>query len=205
MDIREEEDIVGCYHFAANLCQKMNKFQQSLDLINSGIAALKKQLSETFKGRIQELTEPTTNDDYCEYDEDDDAILSEFLENEEYEMSDVDAVDDDYKMSENEGNGKEYPMDMDLPQDIKKIICIKDKSWNDMDGNEKLFYFTYTELFDLLLTRGLAHSNLKEYESAFYDAYLCTLLRPKQITALNNRAFAWYPLGQYAHCIIDCN
>ena len=99
----------------------------------------------------------------------------------------------------------DYELDIELNDDIKKMLIIKSKKWEEMDGDEKLFYFIHRELFDMILTRGLAFSNLGEYKLAFYDSYLCTLLYPKDITAWNNRAFAWYQLAKYKKCILDCN
>eukprot|EP01083_Nonionella_stella_P168823 571116_1 len=181
MEIRELNDIVSCYHFAANLCQKMNDFEQSLDLIQKAINITKNELNLELKDRaVTMIPEPVTSD-----------------EEEEEEEATHTQMDIDYDPT--------YEMKIELSSDIQRMIVIKDKSWKDMDKGERLFYFVHREIFDMILTRGLAYSNLNEYLLAFHDSYLCTLTRPSDITAWNNRAFAWYQLQQYHNCIIDCN
>jgi len=267
-DVREESDIILAYHFASNLCQKMNKFEQSLQLINTAITIVKSQLTHAFKDRIHEIHDIDMYDDDLDDDLDDDGDDDDIIIDLDDEGNDVDDDDDDDEEEEKENeqmeqaqvdmflmecdtheshdhdhhhaashatanekhnggddnddnrdekDGKEvdvveqceydYDIDIELSADIRRMLDItkNGRKWSDMNVDEKLFYFIHRELFDMIVTRGLAYSNLGEFTKAFYDSFMCTLIHPNDITAWNNRAFAWYQLGKYEHAIADCN
>ena len=184
LDKREQNDLVGCYHFASNLCQKMNKFEQSLDLINNAIALMKQQISDRFKNRMHIIAEPQSSSD-----DDDDDIMFDSDGNSIHSMMSVDGEEEDdeeLKLDNEEEEVSEYVIDIEFNKEIKKFMKLKEQSWTELDNEDKLFYVIQWEIFDFLLTRGLAHSNLKNYQLAFYDSFLCTLIRPN---------------GMHAYCI----
>lgn len=181
-----------CYHFGANLCQKLNEFEKSLVLIQNGIETTKEDTIRRLKDTADSLEEPVDSSD----DEDDD-----------YNDHDADAADaedtefDDQQMD----HSPEYELRIELNDDIKRMMAIKKQDWIELEGEDKLFVHTQREIFDMILTRGLAYSNMREYVKAFQDSFLCSIIRSKDVTAWNNRAFAWYQMGRYKECIADCN
>eukprot|EP01083_Nonionella_stella_P299365 1016441_1 len=176
-------------HFASNLCQKLNKFQQSLKFVNQAIRSTKDRLRKQYLNRIDQMEDPMSSGDDVSSDDNNDTQPS----TDEQEMMMKDSMDN-----------YEYKMDIELSADVIQMCAIKDKQWSEMDTEERLFYYIQKQISDMLLTRGLAHSNLGNHKEAFYDAYVCTLIHPKNRTAWNNRAFAWYQLGKHEHCIKDC-
>ena len=100
---------------------------------------------------------------------------------------------------------EKYEIDIELSDSIKRFEEIKKKKWSEMDDEEKLFLWIQRKSYHLISLRGATYGNLSEYLLAFHDEYWCTLMKPEDISAWNNRAFAWYQLGRHKECIADCN
>merc|ERR1712129_94346 len=118
LEQREENDLIRSYHYASNLCQKMNKFQQSLELIDTAIIMTKQEIAQTFEqidDGITEIPEPQSSDDSdseeLEFDSDGNSI---------HEMSvDIDC-DDQEEEEEQKVIDDEYVIDVEFDENIKK-------------------------------------------------------------------------------------
>ena len=219
---RTESIYSDCYRFAANICQKLNRFKESLDLINRGIEIVKTEAIRRFRedahafdgeGAIIVDSDDEVMDEMVIIDDNDsDDHQSDGTDT---KMADVDSeqneaarpsMDIDHN-SEKEDIQKyeEYQMDIELSDDIKRFSEIRKKKWSELDDEEKLFLWIQRKSYHLISLRGATYGNLSEYLLAFHDEYWCTLMKSEDISAWNNRAFAWYQLGRHKECIADCN
>jgi len=193
---REESTNIKLFYFAAKLCLKCQKFEEALVWIEHAIDAATLDVVYRLKSEKDDLPMPP---DFYE----DDPSSSD-------DQSDSDSEPDDETMTDWDIMRKyrRYSLDhnaIKLHEDIERMQVIKETEWSEVDGEDKLFVYVQREIFDMVLLRGLAHSNLGRNELALNDSYLCVLLSPRNDTTWSNRAFAWFQLGQYENCMADCN
>jgi len=129
-------------------------------LINKGIDAMTDEVIERLKDEVESMEQPLDSESDDEEEDDDDV--------------DVDGIERDQIMDSMDLEDESYEMDIELSEDIKRLQSIQEKEWNDLEGEDKLFVFIQRETLHMVVTRGLAHSNLSQYQLAFDDAYLCT-------------------------------